>query len=124
MQRAGLAAGGGFVDRGDLAAHDWTQATLTIDSAYHDLDLSGIIPLGTKLVLFRVRMSDDVTAQGFNLKTKGDVNEINRVESNTQVANIYIADDKFVVPDANRKVEYKITTGVNNVYLNVGGWWV
>ncbi|GAH71411.1 unnamed protein product, partial [marine sediment metagenome] len=40
----------GFVDRGDPAAYDYAKEDLTIDGAWHDMDLSGIVSEFAKAV--------------------------------------------------------------------------
>ena len=44
MQIPGAGGGGGetYHDRGDPAAWDWTQADLTMNNAWHDLDVAAI----------------------------------------------------------------------------------
>jgi len=57
---------GGFVDRGDPAADDYTQATLTSDGTYYDLDLSAIVPAGaSRFTIVRREMN---TAHGLDLQ--------------------------------------------------------
>jgi len=115
----------GFVNRGDAAGYDFTLATLTADGVLHDLDLSGIIPAGTKAVLLQYSIRADDTDVNVNLKTKGFVNFYNATLLSTQTANVVMSGTVVIMPDENRKCSYWIEAGTFDlVALTVGGWWL
>ena len=115
--------GRGFVDRGDPAAADWTQATLTLDGGWHELDLSGIVPVGAKAVLIRAWLKDNLTGQEMFLSYPAIPNGWNLSVLTTRVANIFTNQDSIVAMDGDRKIQYLITAGTDTVLLIVGGWW-
>ena len=109
LDLSGLEGKSLYVDRGDPAAVDFTVGDLTTDGAFHELDLSGIVPAGTKAVHIRVVVSDDLISQAFLLRKKGNTNAINTVSAITQVANIAISKDGIVSCSTDRKLEYSAT---------------
>ena len=62
-----------FVDRGDPADADFNKDTLTCDGAYHELDLSGIIPTAARLVKIRIALEGSAGYPDFHVRTKGNV---------------------------------------------------
>lgn len=114
-----------FVDRGDIANYDWDKDGLTTDGNYHDLDLSSIIPVGTKLVMFRVIAASAGAGQSFGIKEKGNSNAPNVFKVYCTEPGSGHKEDGFVVPDANRKVEYAASDIVWGVLdVAVVGWFV
>lgn len=119
-----------FVDRGDPAAVDWDEGDLTINGAWHDLDLSAIVPDGAVLVLLRVVV---VTADNgaISFRENGNANAINVATLSSHVPVMsppheqYSA-DLLVAPSPNRIIEYKATAGwtVDSIDITVGGWWI
>lgn len=119
------AAGNIYIYRGDPASYDWTIGDFVKDDAYHDLDLSSIIPVGTKLVHLHCIGRCDTVGAHIQFRKNGQSNGINNAVLNMQGANITIAADLFVQPDADRKIEYDIfadTWAIIN--LVVRGWLV
>ena len=111
-----------YEDRGDPAASDFAVGDLTTDAAWHDLDLSAIVPVNAKAVILYVQIQ--APAQGsIYFRKNGNVNAVNISRAFIQVANIPIAFD-FVVPlDQNRVVEYTATNiAWNTVTIAIKGW--
>ena len=121
---AAIAAIPRTADRGDAAAADFTEATLTADNAFHDLDLSAIIPAGTPAVLLAVEYTSTSASQSIVFRKKGNTHAINEGELTTQVATKKVAADILVACDANRKIQYLITDPVPPTAINitVRGW--
>jgi len=114
----------GFVDRGDPAAYDFTSTAFTKDSAWHELDLSGIIPTNVKAVAVSIVVSNTTAGKLFRLRTNGNANTMNNAIINTQVALLFYGSDLIVAPDANRKIEYFATSaGWLTINFTVKGWW-
>jgi hypothetical protein len=113
-----------FTNRGDPNVVDWSNLVLTCDGAWHDLDLSAIVPEGTKAVLFAFYCLDNVASSTVKLRKKGNVNIINVAECRTQVANVAIYNVGIVACDADRKIQYYATNTVfTAIGLTVAGWW-
>lgn len=116
---------GYFVDRGDPTAnYDFIETDLTIDSAWHDMNLSSIVPSGAKAVCLMVRMVDNLPEKAILLRKNGSAGVINYSILFTQVANISVAQDMIVPCDSNRFIEYYVDTGVNTIFIAVKGWWL
>lgn len=115
---------GFYHDRGDPAAHDYTQATLTTDGSWNNLDLSGIVPAGAKTVLLRVILRDGAIGQSLAFRKNGNANTVNAAEVVNQVANINLDTDVMVSCDTDRVIEYNGSNVVWDVIrMTVRGWW-
>lgn len=124
INATGLVGRVNYVDRGDPSAFDFTQATLTINAAWHDLDLSSIVPAGAKAVHLAVWVNDNATYQECHIRSKGNVNEISVLTARTQVANIDSSIEGIVAVGATRVVQYLVDTGTNFVLILVKGWFI
>lgn len=114
-----------FVDRGDPAAADFTTFQLIRDGAWHDLDLSSIIPADADAVLFQFGSSGSVVNKKWFFREKGNANLFNCARVNIVTANVRI-DGDFVVPlPASRIIEYK-ADDATLVWpsFTVKGWWL
>lgn len=116
-----------YVDRGDPAAVDWALGALTTDAAWHDLDLSSIIPLAAAEcpVHFSIMVKDNDGADSWvQIRTNGNANAISALSARTQVAAaVNFVADGFVVCDASRLVEYCAANVTwNTIDITVRGW--
>lgn len=111
-------------DRGDPAAADWTDATLTAGGGWHDLDCSAIVPAGAKFIWFRVFVALTATAsEGIRLRKRGNANQVNVAVILGQVAGVSIVQDVIVACDIYRKIEYKMTAdALDGLGLTIAGW--
>lgn len=115
----------GFFDRGDPAAVDFTTVNFTTDNAWHDLDLSGIVPANAQSVLFSVVLNDNFIARGFRIRKKGNINGINVCRLDLLIANIDHYADWTCPVNSDRLIEYRATAGAwNTIVLSVKGWWL
>jgi len=114
----------GYVDRGDPATQDYAAGDLTKDGAWHDLDLSAIVPAGAKAVLFSARLRNTGTTKWLQLRKNGNANSWNVAIALTQVAVLYYDADLVVPVDTDRKINYATSsTGWIDIRLTVKGWW-
>lgn len=114
-----------FVDRGDPAAVDFAVGDLTKDGAWHDLDLSGIIPAGASGVLLRVLISANALHKIVFIRKKGNANDENSFLAITGAAGVLLANDGVVPLPASRILEYNITVAVwVTLNFTVAGWWL
>ncbi|MBA7528715.1 hypothetical protein ES705_20903 [subsurface metagenome] len=112
-----------FVDKGDPIAADFNLGMLTLDGNYHELDLSGVIPVGTKLVMIRLHIEGLEGPLIYSFRKKGNTNEINI----HKFVGYTIAGEGdgtvFVACSSDLKIEYNLPS---NEYtccdLTVGGW--
>lgn len=114
----------GFVDRGDPSSHDWTQATLTLDGTWNDLDCSAIVPENVKAILFYVALDDNLVSSNFSLRKNGNSNTVVRGLIRVTVASQASYSQKVVACDDGRFVEYNGTSGIDQLDLTVAGWWL
>lgn len=114
-----------FIDRGDPATSDFSGPAFTRDGAWHDLDLSAIIPAGATAVLFAFEGENAGVAREAKFREKGNVNDKNRSRMIIQIAMVRLTGD-FVCPlDANRFIQYNLSAlgWLANVFT-VKGWWL
>lgn len=113
-----------FVDRGDPAAYDYAKEDLTIDGAWHDLDLSALVPAGAKAVLLIGHVEGNAIAWKINFRQKGNTNEINHGDMETIRANVTRHRSLIVAVDVNRVVQYNADNeSWTHLDLAVRGWW-
>ena len=119
----GLVGSGGFVDRGDPAAWDATQATLTLDLTWNNLDLSSVIPAGATAACIVVTLQDDAVGSVFSLRANGVTNAYCYVPMWTQVVDQDIGHQAIIALDGNRIIQYYATnTTWTTINLLVTGW--
>jgi hypothetical protein len=113
-----------YVDRGDVANADYTEATLTTNGAWHDLNLGTICPVGTKAILIELTIKDDAIGSYLQLRPNGYVNASNTSIIRVQVANLFDDKDAIISCDSNRVIEYWASnTTFTNIYVTVKGYW-
>lgn len=114
-----------FVDRGDPASADWTQATLTADATWRTLDLSGIIDEGASVVLLRTEIKATVINKNFELRNPDNSNWPNVSRIKSDIANQENKQDLIVIPNSNREIEYYLSVATwSKINLTVAGWWM
>ncbi len=119
-------AGIRYVDGGDKAAGDYQLGSFTVDDAWHTLDMSAIIGVGVKLVNLFAIVAGTSFADYIEFRTHGNVEEINVALFAIPTGTPQIMDDKWVLTDADGKVDYKagaVATLVG-VDITVRGWLV
>jgi len=129
MWASGVKASGGvsngslWVDRGSFIGQDWIQTALTLDDAAHDLDLSGIVPVGTTWVQVKAHISYTTPNKFLFLRTK----DYNMTETGmrlyTQEASTPISDRIWLALGADRLLTYTLSAvGNESVALAVLAW--
>lgn len=113
-----------FVDRGDPSVVDFEKEDLTIDGAWHLLDLSGIVPPAAKAVLFGGLCEGNAIDWKIRLRTKGNSNEVNVACLETIRANVIRCRSGIVALCGEQKVEYNADNQAwTTLSLVVRGWW-
>ena len=113
-----------FYGRGDIAAVDFSLSSLTTDGAYHNLDLSLIIPNGTVAVLLRVALVDDAAGSYILFRKKGDANVHRVMVVRSQVANIWTDADGIMPIGESKKLQYQTSNlTFSDMLIVVKGWW-
>ena len=112
-----------FYGRSGIAAV-FSLASLTTDGAYHDLDLSLIIPNGTVAVLLRVSLIDDAVGSYILFRKKGDANVHRVMVVRSQVANIWNDADGIMPIGESKKLQYQTSNlTFSDMLIVVKGWW-
>ena len=113
-----------FVDRGDPAAFDYVKTDLTIDGAWHDMDLSALIAVGAKAVLLRGSVEGNAVDWKIFFRKKGNSNEINGCAMETIRANVPRCRTMICAVDAERVLQYKADNQAwTTLDITIRGWW-
>ncbi len=113
-----------WVDRGDHSSLDFEIGDFTKDDAWHTLDLSGIIPITARLILFDFDYNNVAANRHIELRKQGQTYNFNHSEVHTRVAAQADHAIMIVACAANRLIEYKIATaGWSALAMTVRGWW-
>lgn len=113
-----------FVDRGDPAVYDYDKDDLTKDGAWHDLNLSAIVPAGAKAVFIIGHVEGNGIDWTIMFRKKDNVNEINHGGMETIRANVERHRSSIVALNVNRVIQYKADNQAwATLNLAVRGWW-
>jgi len=113
-----------FVDRGNVADFDFVIGNFTANTTWQMKDLSGIVTdANATRVLINVEIRDGVAGQAILLSDYGDTYRYNRAGAHTQVANVYADLNCEVGLDAQRRIAYLISSGMDICSMTVRGWW-
>lgn len=113
-----------YYDRGLFNGDDFSQADLIADGSWRDLDLSSIIPVGTKAVHLHVRGADAIVGKILHICPSGIDTIAGHCSLRNQVANINIVNHRVVGVSADRKIAYKMPPPIWDVLvIGVKGWW-
>jgi hypothetical protein len=110
-------------DRGDPAAVDFTQADLTMDNTWRNLDLSAIIAdPDASFVLLRATINDANVGRTLHFRRDGNANAIA-----IQGLGVLVAGEThegvFLVPiPATQIIEYRASAALADVAITVLGW--
>lgn len=114
-----------YVSRGDLAAFDYTVGDFITNENWQDLDISGKVGAGKRLVLVFLRLKDGSVNVIFAFRPNGNSNTFQQSGLVVQTANVAQEGDLLVETDANGKVEYWGTnTTFTNIDVTIKGYWV
>jgi hypothetical protein len=111
-----------YVDRGDPAAYDYTQATLTQDNAYHDLDLTALTSATAVVVHVAGWVRDNNAAALMYLRENGNAQSPNSLICIIPSANGYNTFDGLVSMDSGQVIEYRFSEAFTNINLVIRGW--
>lgn len=100
-----------YIDRGDPVNEDFTAAQLIDDGAWHELDLSGIVPAKAQAVHLILVFVNAAISKLVTLRKAGNVRVRNISVLYTYIAGVPTYHTTFVAVDADRKIEYNIDAG-------------
>ena len=112
-----------LADRGDPAAYDKTEADLTMNNAWHDLDLSAIVvDTDASWILLYVVLNDPNVGDNLIFRKNGNANAIAAPGLIAQVANQDISAEILVPCDTGQVIEYKANAALASCDIVVMGW--
>ena len=113
-----------YVDRGDPAAYDYAKTDLTLDGAWHDLNLSALVAIGAKAVFIIGHVLGAGAEWAIIFRKKGNTNEINHGGMQTLRANVTRHRSSIVALDSDRVIQYKADNQAwTTLDLAIRGWW-
>lgn len=113
-----------FIDRGDPSGYDFILSDFILDGAWHDLDLSGIIPVGVKAVLVRTEIRANTAGKTMTFRKKGNINNYNTNILRTQVGGVVNNIDMVVIPNTDRVIQYAAVVATwTRLLVVIKGWW-
>jgi len=112
-----------YIDRGDPSSYDYSQTDLTIDGLWHDLDLSGLVTAGAKLILLEGEIEASSVGYNIEFRKNGNSNEINHCGMESLRNNEPRHRSCLVACDNSQKIEYKIDNQTwTTIDIAVRGW--
>lgn len=114
-----------YVPRITNLVSDYQAGDLTLDGAYHTLDLSAIVPAGASAVNLACKVNTATVNSIVRFRHPDDTRDQGRCVLRTQVANIDFRSIHAQGCDSNRHIEYYFSNVVwNSVIMLVRGWWL
>lgn len=111
-----------YVDRSGIAAEDFDQGDLTMDNAWHDLDLSAVVPAGATVVYLRVNTYDNSATAYLLLRKNGSVGAFDARMCRTPVVDTNLENYILVGCDASRVIEYLANETFTAINIVILGW--
>lgn len=114
-----------YVDRGDTFPEDFSTVDLVTDGAFHELDLSAIVPAGAVLVLIHCGFSGTSAPANAAFRKPGYITGWNVAAVTLLVAGLARRPDVIVPLSPDRKIEYKFAgPGWTAQDMTIRGWWL
>lgn len=114
-----------YVHRGDPGAWDFLIGDFTINDAWHELDLSGIVPANTSAVHLLVTINNTGVGKLIQFRHTSQVNVNNVASCKLKVAGISDWFDIVQALDTNRKIDYYVISGGwTFIGIVARGWWL
>jgi len=108
-----------FLAKADQQSYDFTLTDFTRDDSYHDLDLSSLIPAGTKAVLLWGAYKSDTADCECSLAQYGHTGTYLKSITHQHVVNTGTNIDCLIPVDSNRKIQYRFSSAPTYVYINL-----
>jgi len=118
-------SGMSFVSAGDLASESFDKNDFTQDNTWRELDVSGAVPGGTSLVLWRIKTTCGTAGYVAKIRPNGYTNEKNMLDLMVIEANKNVCETFAMVLPPDHKLEYKFSSiAWGTIDLTVVGWFV
>lgn len=116
-------AGHKIVNRGAIPSEDFTIGVLIRDDAWHDLDLSAIIPISAVAVHINIRGANSGIARHIIFRAKGDTSAIYLTGHYQPYVTSLFLSDTWVKVGTNRTIQYNAhPTGWTTLSISILDW--
>lgn len=113
-----------YVDRGDPSSYDFVKTDFTKDGAWHDLDLSAIVPSTARAILLVGHVEGNAVDWTIKFRKNGQTNEINHGGMETLRANVERCRMIIVAIGSDQIIEYNADNQAWTTFdLAIRGWW-
>jgi len=114
-----------LVIRPQYTSEDFTLPDFDNNNAWHDLDLSGIVPDKAYAVVANLRIGATASSESTRWRTKGSTTEFGAVKAGTYPVGSIRWHQLIIACDSDRIIQYRNTPG-SWTYLdfNVYGWFL
>lgn len=115
----------GYFERPYPGDPDWEKPILNADTSWHDRDLSGIVPVGTRAVLFYLRGEASASGRSLLLRPNNTYTGVGITGLRMQIANRGYDQTKVLSIGDDRTFQTKVSaTSWTVLELVVAGWWM
>ena len=102
---------------------------IVVDGNFNDVDLSSIVPVGAKVVIFFMSAEDDAINSSVIFRAKGTTGGSNLGGIATQTVGSITSGDATISLDSSRKVQLRVSPGTfatasDLLSIGVKGWWI
>ena len=112
-----------LADRGDPAAYDFTEAGLTMNNTWQNLDLSAIVvDTDASWVLLGVLLNDPNVGDNIMFRKDGNANAISMAGVIAQVANQDVFAQVLIPCSTSQVIEYRANAALASCDIVVMGW--
>lgn len=101
-----------WIQRPDFDGNDFLKEALTIDNAWHELDVSAIVPAGASAAHFHIKVDANTIGGVIYMRPRGRSEFTGTCKVRPQVAGQPIAYFPTVGLDSSRIIEYRISSAV------------
>jgi len=113
-----------YTDRGDPASYDFDKDDLTKDAAWHDLDLSTIVPSIARAVFIIGHLEGNAVDWEIRFRKKGNTNDVVHSGMETIRANVERHRSSIVAIGSDQTIQYKVDNEAwTTLDLAIKGWW-
>ena len=114
-----------LVIRPQYTTEDFTLPDFNNNNAWHDLDLSGIVPDKAYAVIVNLRLLAVSAAESTRWRRKGSTTEFGAVKAGTAPLADFRWHQLIIACDSNRVIQYRnIAGGWTTMDFNVYGWFL
>jgi hypothetical protein len=122
--KGGCPVGEVFHDRGDLPGYDFTQAQLTKDSGWHELDLTNVVgDLAATRVKIRLLFTGLYAGEWIAFREAGNIYDVNATAGRIHAAGVYYDGEGDVKMSSAQTIEYQCSPNVTAANIVIRGYW-